>query len=237
MSLPVWIFLASDAVKWLMVKLQWSSDQCIFFGRLLRTKNIIHHVSKQDQKFHDDSGMTRTFFFCVSNLKCRMVEISGNNQNLLRKTWFLTGSWRRSTELEANLGTSSWRECCSDCRWFIRQAVEISSLLSCQSRNSKARSSYSRIKKTSSEKWIRGMGRRNSNFTKGKKRYYFSFFFLSACFFLRWFTLTCFCFLFKGLNRFFFSVELFRFFLVFESFLGPTITFYIWKIIFLVKLL
>jgi len=52
-------FVASEAVEWLVNSLNWSRDQAIFFGRLLRTRDIIHHTSDNDQKFDDDTQWWR----------------------------------------------------------------------------------------------------------------------------------------------------------------------------------
>lgn len=52
-------FVANEAVKWLMIQLQWSLEQATFFGRLLRTRNLIHHVTNTDQKFEDDNEWWR----------------------------------------------------------------------------------------------------------------------------------------------------------------------------------
>lgn len=63
--------LAAEAVNWLMKTYNWSEEQAVFFGRLLRTRNIIHHVDNPTLKFKNDNQwwrfqvqkvLSRTFF-------------------------------------------------------------------------------------------------------------------------------------------------------------------------------
>eukprot|EP01126_Amoeba_proteus_P013365 TRINITY_DN1566_c0_g1_i4.p1 TRINITY_DN1566_c0_g1~~TRINITY_DN1566_c0_g1_i4.p1 ORF type:complete len:175 (+),score=13.11 TRINITY_DN1566_c0_g1_i4:230-754(+) len=52
-------FVASEAVVWLMKDLGWSEEQAVFFGRLLRTRHLIHHVDNSEIKFGNDSNWWR----------------------------------------------------------------------------------------------------------------------------------------------------------------------------------
>jgi len=52
-------FVADEAVRWLMTQMQWSLEQATFFGRLLRTRNLIHHYLEPEQKFENDDEWWR----------------------------------------------------------------------------------------------------------------------------------------------------------------------------------